>query len=442
MITFKDFALGEKDIIFEDVGSGDLKLHLSHLEDLAIENGKKGFKQFDQQVMNLLNYVRNLNSDVKVSDKIDGAPALYFGVDPRLHYKGQFFVSIKGGFNKQPKICHSKQEIQHFYKQSNPAIIPILTSALKNLSKVYDGSGLMYHGDLLFDSKNDKKIVVIEGTKYVTFTPNTITYAVPVDENSEIYKRVINAELGIIIHAGYYAETDSENTRIIPRIAKREDFEQLIQNGILKNVFVEDSTLHKPINLDVSIDNIQKIKAYLSKSWGYINNISDRFDNDWKSNPSLDLLKIFINSQVKSRSGGIFNTARSSEEFNFDKFADEFRAYIRERYEKEAETRKTATGKASRISKGEQIVDWVNEHIVSFEYLISAMYLMLKIKREFLKIFDQIEGKVGRTFIKNPDGTYDISKGEGFVLSIGTNQVKLVDRLDFSRKNMLQGAFK
>jgi len=67
---------------------------------------------------------------------------------------------------------------------------------------------------------------------------------------------------------------------------------------------------------------------------------------------------------------------------------------------------------------------------------------MLKIKQKFLKIFDNIDGKVGKTFMKNPDGTYNASKGEGFVLSIGTNQVKLVDRLDFSRQNMLQGAFR
>jgi len=72
MITFKDFALADVNIILEAAGSGDLKLHLSHLEDLAIEQGKDGFKQFDQQVMQLLNYVRNLHSDVKVSDKIDG----------------------------------------------------------------------------------------------------------------------------------------------------------------------------------------------------------------------------------------------------------------------------------------------------------------------------------------------------------------------------------
>ena len=90
----------------------------------------------------------------------------------------------------------------------------------------------------------------------------------------------------------------------------------------------------------------------------------------------------------------------------------------------------------------DEIISWIEENITSFEYLINATYLMLIIKKKFLKIFDQIDGKVGRTFVRNLDGTYDISKDEGFVSSIDNNQVKLVDRLDFSKKNMLQGAFR
>ena len=69
-------------------------------------------------------------------------------------------------------------------------------------------------------------------------------------------------------------------------------------------------------------------------------------------------------------------------------------------------------------------------------------YYMMQIKNEFLKIFDNVEGKLGKMFTENPeDGSLEVTKGEGFVISIGNNAVKLVDRLDFSKLNFLQGAF-
>ena len=66
---------------------------------------------------------------------------------------------------------------------------------------------------------------------------------------------------------------------------------------------------------------------------------------------------------------------------------------------------------------------------------------MIKIKGVFVNIFNKVESKLGKSFLQQPDGSWEITPGEGFVLFIGDNQVKLVDRLDFSKANLMYGKF-
>jgi hypothetical protein len=73
---------------------------------------------------------------------------------------------------------------------------------------------------------------------------------------------------------------------------------------------------------------------------------------------------------------------------------------------------------------------------------------MIRIKNIILNLFNQIEqqiaktgGKIGKAFIPQADGSFALSRGEGFVLFVGDNQVKIVDRLDFSAKNLTTGRF-
>ena len=60
---------------------------------------------------------------------------------------------------------------------------------------------------------------------------------------------------------------------------------------------------------------------------------------------------------------------------------------------------------------------------------------MSRAKNLLLQALTTLESKVGKTFIENPDGSYTPTKDEGFVLFVGTNHVKLVDRLEFTKIN-------
>ena len=68
-------------------------------------------------------------------------------------------------------------------------------------------SNIILQGDLLF-TKSDLKNAVIDGQKMISFTPNTITYAVP--EDSKLGRQISRANLGIVFHTSYTGKKMSE----------------------------------------------------------------------------------------------------------------------------------------------------------------------------------------------------------------------------------------
>jgi hypothetical protein len=63
-------------------------------------------------------------------------------------------------------------------------------------------------------------------------------------------------------------------------------------------------------------------------------------------------------------------------------------------------------------------------------------------KYTLLNMLSALESKVGKTFIQNADGSFTPTKDEGFVLFVGTNHVKIVDRLEFTKINRAAGGKK
>ena len=84
-----------------------------------------------------------------------------------------------------------------------------LAVALKYLPSL--GINGVLQGDLLFTS-DDKKSAVVNGEKSIVFSPNTITYAVPVVKTgwfggSSMYDRINKAKIGIIFLTSYSGKT-------------------------------------------------------------------------------------------------------------------------------------------------------------------------------------------------------------------------------------------
>ena len=72
---------------------------------------------------------------------------------------------------------------------------------ISNLSRL-NIKGIL-QGDLLFT--DDLKAINIDGEKMISFTPNTITYAVPID--SDLGKKIAEAKMGIVFHTQYSGKT-------------------------------------------------------------------------------------------------------------------------------------------------------------------------------------------------------------------------------------------
>ena len=175
----------------------DKNTHLEHLEDEIINNGSKGARTSIEFLKSIKKMLQGGKGGSNVSVKWDGAPAIFAGTNPE---NGRFFVGTKSIFNATPKINYTVSDIS---RNHGGALADKLVVALKYLPKL--GIRGVLQGDLLFTS-DDKKNAVVNGEKSVVFTPNTITYAVPV-ASASMYNRIRSAKIGIIFHTSYSGKT-------------------------------------------------------------------------------------------------------------------------------------------------------------------------------------------------------------------------------------------
>ena len=187
---------------FQDYIVEDRNTHLEHLEDEIINNGTKGAKNAIEFLKSINDMLQGAEGASQISVKWDGAPAIFCGTNPE---NGKFFVATKSLFNATPKINYTKADIN---RNHGGALADKLIVALKHFPKL--GIKGVLQGDLLFTS-GDKSRAKVDGQDSIVFTPNTITYAVPVVKTgflgSSLYQRVNAAKIGIIFHTSYSGKT-------------------------------------------------------------------------------------------------------------------------------------------------------------------------------------------------------------------------------------------
>ena len=189
---------------FQDYLIEDRNTHLEHLEDEIINNGTKGAKTAIEFLKSIKQMLQGGEGGSQISVKWDGAPAIFCGTNPE---NGKFFVATKSLFNVTPKINYTNADIK---RNHSGALADKLIVALKHFPKL--GIRGVLQGDLLFTS-GDKSTQVVDGKSSIVFTPNTITYAVPVVKSGflglgrNIYKEINSAKIGIIFHTSYSGKT-------------------------------------------------------------------------------------------------------------------------------------------------------------------------------------------------------------------------------------------
>ena len=462
MIQFEDFFT----LITESSKSGTLKTHLSHIEDLILEEGLKGFIKFKEQIDEFLKFIKGLDSNTDINLKVDGAPALYFGYDTRKGYEGDFFVATKSGFNERQLINHNDLDVEKNHPKSL-GLQFVLKQALHYLKPLYEKiapeiGNRMVQTDFLFRSRDDRSIEMIDGQEYVTFHPQLIKYAIPVDGKSDIYHNVRNAEIGIAIHDLW--DAPSQDNRIRPVTNKPKEpaaVDRFVEEGKKHSVFVVNS-MYTPdtIKLNVGDDLIQKIEDLLNRAHMEIEAIPE--DHDSRFFPEMpedeqekkeakaelkhelnlvSLFRIFINNEVRHAAQGeknIYEHALRGGAFNDSYFNVTIRKFLSDRRIREVAKRKSSKGQAG----VEEMFSVLEDLKTEFKLYVKATYHLIEIKHYLVEIFDKVDTslKIGKSFYPEGDG-YKLDKGEGFVLFVDDNHVKVVDRIAFSGRNLLSGKF-
>lgn len=378
-------------------------VHLTHIEDLLLDNGLQGGLQAAEYLSAIADLISGSgSSDVNLSTKFDGSPALVLGKNPE---SGKFFVSTKSVFNKIPKFIESKDQIQTAFPDS-PELQEILGTVFDVYSKKpIDG---VYQGDLMF-THTSLKPQDIDGEKYLTYTPNTITYAVP--EDSELAKDISKKKVGIAFHTKYRGETMSGLTR--QAFTSPKDFDEV---NDVPNAYSFPTQMDVSNSL-LSSEESEQINTEIQQ---FLTNLDTLGKNIDKYSHLSETLNTYINSEI--RKGNASPTYRG------------YCEYYREKKLKEIDKLKTETKKQEKRDLLDADMGNLEAHRESLESLFELHGTASKIKLRLLSKINQIQKE--KLFVKTDTG-FKVTNPEGYV-AVRTSDgasVKLIDRLEFSKDN-------
>ena len=397
-------------MLIEDVLTEFKRTHLEHIEDIIITDGFEGGKAVVEYFRGLLLTLKGTSSEaIQVSVKWDGAPAVVCGVNPD---NGRFFVGTKSVFNPgTPKINYTKRDIAN--NHGTDELGQKLLKCLVHLKKI--GMNGVYQGDLLFTDEDIKR-KNIDGKPHLTFTPNTITYAVP--EQSDLAKQIDTAKVGIIFHTTYVGDTLADMNASAG--ANTEEFSKnsavFFDNASYKDVsgsakFTDDET-------KMFLNELDKLESLLT-------NIPRNISNLFGANQDfVPFFQMYINSMVKQ---GELPT-------NSTQFLNGFRKFYADRMQQQISGLKAQKALQLRQDKIKQMPQFLTKLQAPLQRMLAFYKQVQKMKAMILKKMNQAMA-IG-SFAQTENGLV-VTDPEGFVAVDKTgNAVKLVDRLGFSRRNL------
>ena len=392
--------------LFEDKGGKNL--HLEHIEDEILNYGITGGRAS-------INFVRSLRdmfagasrSSINMTVKWDGAPAIICGINPE---NDKFFVGTKSVFNKNPKVNYTNADIR---KNHSGELASKLSIALKELSRL--GIKGVLQGDFLF-AQSDLKKITLDGDDMISFTPNTITYAV--QANSSIGRQISRARMGIVFHTKYTGKTLDSMTAGFGTV-----------RGRATNVFLA-SAGYKDVSGSAKLtrNELAQFNAKLRMAEGSLSKAAPLLDI--MSETSADglgvgfRLKTFFNHHIRGSSGHMAKVRT---------LVDMFRDYYINILQAEIDSKKTDKGKQKYkdiLATNLKFIDRNRNALV----MAVASHVTLQNAKDFLiKKMSEIQS-IGH-FLKTSTG-YRVTSPEGYVaVDKIAGAVKLVDRMEFSRAN-------
>jgi len=399
------------ELITEQAGKN---LHMEHIEDEIINHGVPG----GRGAINFLQSLRDMlsgasRSSVNMTVKWDGAPAVFAGTDPE---DGKFFVGKKSVFNVEPQLYKTNDDIDEY---TSGALNSKFKIALAEFPKL--GIEGVLQGDLMFT--DDVETTTIDGTKYHTFQPNTIVYAVPVD--SDLGQQIKKAKIGVVWHTTYSGKALQDM-----KASFGADIRKLKKPS---SVWMDDATYKDTSGRATftakETDQITAILSQVGKTFQRIN---------------APMLKRFLNLQ-NSMTGGLVGASlktynnskvRAGEKISNPKqHARGYVKWVEMSLQKQIDKAKSVKGKEKYTNIQKEYVREVTKHVNNLTQVITFQNLLVDAKMQIVKKLNSVKGLTD-TFIKTANG-FKVTNPEGYVAidRVSGGAVKLVDRMEFSFNN-------
>jgi hypothetical protein len=380
--------------------------HMTHIEDKVLYGGVNGTRDAIMALRSMRDMLGG-EHDGNVSVKWDGAPAVFAGTDPS---DGRFFVAKKGIFNKSPKVYKSDGDID---ADTSGDLNAKLKLALQYLPEL--GIKGVIQGDFLYASSDLKKSK-IKGKDYITFHPNTIVYAVPA--GTDMAKQVQAAKIGIVWHTSY-SGSSFEGLKASYGV----DISKFRKST---NVWSQDAMLRDMTQYTMSKKDTNEVNAMLSEAGRIFNRISGTTLRQLEANQALaQTIETFNNTYV--RKGEVVG--------NTTVHVNKLVSWIKARYRKEIQSRKTEKGKSVQQKKLDEVLSFFSaENKSSLKEIFELQKMIVLAKLKLINILNKL-GNVD-TFLKTNRG-YRTTGQEGYVAidKLGGDAVKIVDRMEFSYAN-------
>ena len=389
-------------------------LHLEHIEDEIINFGVDG----GRAAINFLRSLRDMlsggaRSSVSMTVKWDGAPAIFTGIDPS---DGQFFVAKKSVFNINPKLYKTNAEID---ADLSGALNSKFKIALAEFPKL--GIKNVLQGDLMYT--DDTREETIDDTKYITFQPNTIVYAVQTD--SELGKTIKKSKIGIVFHTTYEGkELQSMKAKFGADISKLKK---------TSSVWLDDAT-YKDVSGTATFnaketESVTAVLSNVGKTFQKINAPMLRSFNKLQESLTGNLIgasfKTYANTKVR----------QGEQVKNPKKHALDYATHVQKHFDKMIGKVKTPAAKDRYKKQQREYVREFRKHAINLGNIVLFQNLMIDAKMQIVRKLNSVKGLTD-TFIRTANG-YKVTNPEGYVAidRVKGNAVKLVDRMEFSYNN-------
>jgi len=385
--------------------------HLEHLEDEMLNYGQEGCCAAVAFLKELSKMLGHQESTGFMQTKWDGAPSVICGMDPLADI---FFVGTKSVFNKtEPKICYSEKDVDDMYNGD-------LAEKLKFSFRYFSQLGIrgVIQGDLLF-TDSTLKTETINGEKLYTFTPNTITYAIPTDH--PIGQAAKKSKIGVVFHT-HYSGND------LPTMQARagapvDSFNKISEVLVVKNDTPMDRVGFSKTEMQKFNTYITKIERMCQLCGDFLDDLVSNFGNTGDSKFHISsYLKQFFNSEIKN--------ARSIT--NVDETINDLTNFYHVKMSAELAKIKTVdnlTKKRILVYKSE---NYLLDNVYKFKMMIALYKELQSVKQMVIDKLDHLEEF--KTFVQTDNG-YKVTTPEGYVLHKDGSMIKFVNRLEFAYNN-------